>query len=141
MSATVTWSGLDELRADLRNLPAHLATEASAIVWFSASQAKADVVAGYTAHRRTGNLADHVSVTTREGSPYGTAVVVKSSARHAWMFENGTQARHNSLGANRGSMPPGHVFIPAMIRHRRQMYVALQSMMERAGLRVSGSAT
>ena len=71
---------------------------------------------------------------------YGVGVVVTNTSPHAWMFENGTQVRHTRIGANRGAMPPGHVFIPEAERQRRQMFGAFKDMLEREGLVVTGDA-
>lgn len=138
MSASVTWSGLDELRAALRTLPADMADDASDFVTGAAEAAKTEIVAAYP--DRTGNLRNHVTVGLRSAGRYGAGAVVKNTAKHAWLFENGSQARHTTLGANRGSMPAGHVFIPIVIRWRRRMYEQLKSLMTRHGLVVTGDA-
>lgn len=141
MATRFVFSGLDELRAALRALPADLTGEAGHIIEGEANGAAVAIRTGYGAHRRSGNLQDHVTVTQRPAGQFGAAAVVKSAARHAWLFENGSQARHTEIGANRGSMPPGHVFVPAMIRARRVMYEKLAGLLERHGLRVSGHAS
>ena len=138
MSAKVTWSGLAELRAALRNLPAALTADASTIVSKAAADAEAEIRAGYASHRRTGNLADHVVVKTLGAGAFGISIQIKNTARHAWLFDAGTQVRHTAIGANRGSMPPGRVFVPAVIRHRRAMYAELKAMLVAHGLSVSG---
>lgn len=138
MSATVRWDGLDELRAELRRLPADLADDASDIVTGAADAAKTEMYDAYP--ERTGNLRQHLTVGSRSAGRYGAAAVVKNTSPHAWLFENGSQARHTDLGANRGSMPAGHVFIPIAIRWRRRMYGQLKSLLERHGLQVSGDA-
>jgi hypothetical protein len=138
MSARIVWNGLEELKEQLRNLPTELTAEAGHIVEGAANAAAADVKAAYPV--RTGNLRDHVFVSHRDKGRFSAGAVVKNTAKHAWIFENGTQARHNSIGANRGSMPPGNVFIPAMIKRRRVMYQQLKTVLERHGLRVSGDA-
>jgi hypothetical protein len=79
-------------------------------------------------------------VSHQDKGRFSAGAIVKNTAKHAWIFENGTQARHNDLGANRGSMPPGHVFIPAVIKRRRIMYQQLRALLERHGLKVSGDA-
>jgi hypothetical protein len=139
MSATLTWNGLDELRDALRDLPRALATEAGAIVSTAAEGVRDDVVAAYEAHRYSGNLAEHVVLATSAHGQFGVAFRLRSTAKHAWMFENGTMVRHSEFG-NRGQMPAAHVFIPACIRRRRTMYDQLKDMLERHGLKVSGSA-
>ena len=131
------WNGLEEFKAALRALPAELTDEASGIVEANANAVVAEIQAGYPV--RTGDLRDHVAVTFTT-SHYATGAVVKNTSKLAYIFENGTQARHNKLGANRGSMPPGHVFIPAIIRRRRVMYEQLADLLTRHGLQVSGVA-
>jgi len=138
VSSRVVWNGLAELREALRNLPADLTAEASHVVEGAANAAAADIKAGYPV--RTGNLRDHVFVSHRDKGRFSAGAVVKNTAKHANIFEVGTQARHNSLGANRGSMPPGHVFVPAVIKRRRIMYEQLKALLERHGLKVSGDA-
>jgi hypothetical protein len=59
--------------------------------------------------------------------------LVRNPAKHAAIFEFGTQARHTKLGANRGSMPPGHVFLPIVQQRRRTMYLRLKDMLVRFG--------
>jgi hypothetical protein len=130
------WSGLDELRAALRALPRELADEASGIVIAAAEGAKADM--HYP--RVTGNLADHLFVVPLAAGIYGTGAIVKNTAKHAGIFERGTQARHTDLGANRGAAPPGNIFIPAVMRRRRRMYEQFAAMLARHGLVVSGHA-
>lgn len=132
--------GLADLRAALRNLPTELAGEASHIVQGAANSAAVAIRSGYAAHVRTGRLQDAVTVDSMPTGAYGAGVIVKNTSKLAFIFENGTQARHTALGANRGSMPPGHVFIPAVIRQRRKMYDALKALLERKGLLVSGDA-
>lgn len=132
----IVWDGLEDLKAALRALPAELAADASSIVTGAAQEAADAIRSAYPA--RTGNLKDHVLVTGVSAGTYGAGAVVKNTAKHAWIFENGTQARHTSLGANRGSMPPGHVFIPTVIRKRREMYERLKAVLVSHGLVAAG---
>ena len=132
--------GLAELKAALRNLPKELQAESSAIVYANADKARDELRAEYAKHTRTGNLANHVTVSKRPGQ-FGAAALVKNTAKHAHLFENGTQARHTDIGANRGAMPAGHVFVPIMIRRRRVMYEVLKELLVKHGLIVSGDAT
>jgi hypothetical protein len=138
VSARVTFEGLDELRDALRQLPSELVQEASGIVQRAADNAAQDIRANYQAHRRSGNLAEHVKVVPMSVGQFGAGVEVRSTAKHAHLYEDGTQARHTSIGANRGSMPPGHAFRPPAIRRRKSMYDALKAMLVRHGLIVSG---
>lgn len=138
MSATFQFEGLEDLIASLRTLPEDLANEAGAIVLDRAERAKQDIETSYP--DRTGDLRKGMQVTRANAGKYGAGVYVKNTSKLAYIYENGTQARHTSLGANRGSMPPGHVFIPVMIRQRLAMYGDLADLMTRHGLAVSGDA-
>jgi hypothetical protein len=140
VSTRLVLDGLAELRAALRSLPAALAGEASGIVTAAAQNAKADM--HYP--RVTGDLADGLDVATVSAGEYGAGALVTNSSKHATIFENGTEARHyftvNGVRKETGRMPPGHVFIPAVVRRRREMYAQLKAMLERHGLEVSGDA-
>ena len=138
MSTTFEIKGLDELREALRRLPEALRDEARDIIKREANDAMEQIVAAYPEH--TGNLRNHVYVsTTAGGGRHGVAAVVRNTAKHAWLFENGTQTRQTAIGANRGPMPAGHVFIPIIVRHRRAMYGQLAELLRAKGLQVSGS--
>lgn len=130
------FEGLDDLRLELRRLPKDMRDEAAEIVYDSAENGAKDAISNYP--RRSGDLADGVEVQRLEGSSAFAGAIVKNKSKLAFIFENGTQARHSGLGANRGAMPPGHVFVPAMIRARRKMYDRLREMMRRKGLKVIG---
>jgi len=136
MPNRLVFDGLSELREALRNLPAELAGEAQHIVEGAANGAAASIKAAYPV--RTGNLRDHLTVTHVDQGKYSAGAIVKNTAKHAALFESGTQARHTDIGANRGSMPPGHVFIPRVTKARRQMYTVLKDLLVRKGLLVSG---
>jgi len=130
--------GLDELRRQLRTLPAELREEAQDIVRDAADTSAAAIKEKYP--RRTGNLKNGVKVKRLGGSGAIAGAQVINTAPHAALFESGTQARHNQLGANRGAMPPGRVFIPIVVRNRRRMYQRLMAMLQRQGFQVSGDA-
>jgi hypothetical protein len=138
MSVTLHWDGLSEFRADLEHLPEGLTTDSDPIVASAANGAAADIRAGYP--KRTGNLKKNVFVSRLDKGKDFAGYIVKNPAPHAFIFENGTQARHTAIGANRGSMPPGHVFVPAVIRRRRAMYLQLKALLVTYGLVVSGDA-
>jgi hypothetical protein len=133
------FEGLEELRASLRRLPVDLRDDAEVIVFDSAKEAVDDIKAGYAKHRRSGDLADKVEAVQLRGN--GTAfagAIVQNKSKLAFIFENGTQARHTNIGANRGSMPAAHVFVPAVIRRRKEMYERLREMMRSHNLTVTG---
>lgn len=136
---SVQWSGLNEFRAALRNLPAELAEEGGTIVLAHAAEAERLVEAAYP--EVTGNLKRGVTLKT-EGSRFGAVGIVKSGARHSHLFEKGTGPRRTASGANRGSMPqaPQHQqMIPIVIQVRRRMVKALMTLVERAGFQIVGT--
>ena len=135
-TVTVKWDGLDQLIEELRRLPADITDDAGGIVSDSAEGARDEAYNAYP--HRTGKLRDSLTVQTTDAGRYGVAARVVNRARHAYLFEVGTQARHNAIGANRGSMPAGNVFIPAMQRHRREMYRSLAAVIATYNFRVDG---
>lgn len=145
MSATV-WTGLEEFKQQLRAMPAELTGEASGIVTGEAEGAAAEIRAVYEAHARSGDLASHVFVSAVSKGQFGAGAVVKSTGKHAWLFDNGSQARHRVSGASTGTMwgqtptPPLHTFVATMIRRRRAMYEQLKALLARKGLVVTGDA-
>jgi len=138
------FTGLDELKEALQSLPADLAEDAASYVEAAAYGAEREVRQVYEAHEHSGNLARRLSITT-DTSDYGASARIKSAGFHAWMFENGTQARHWKSGKGTGAMwgktsqPPTHVFVRTMIKARKQMYDRLRAVLERQGLQVTGS--
>lgn len=133
------FDGMDEFIHALRNLSEHLAQEATGIVESTTLAAEAEIARGYDAHRRSGDLRRKLKhKLTRSG--VSVTGEVRNSSAIANVFENGSQARHTDRGAYRGSMPPAHVFIPVMVRHRRRMYERLKDLLTREGLTVSGDA-
>lgn len=134
---TLTFEGLDEFREALRALPEELATEAGDVIVETTNNAADQIMAAYP--DRTGHLRGGVRFSI-ERSQFGVVGIVKNTAKLAWIFELGSQARHTELGANRGSMPPGHVFVPIVMKLRRQMFEGLKAVLEKAGLEVSGDA-
>lgn len=133
------WAGLDELKAELRTLPADLANEAGVIVQSHAHTAAAAIRDAYGQHRRSGDLADGVVVETVASGPLGVGLIVRSRSKHAWLFEHGSQARHWMRGKLTGRMPPTPTFIPTTIRFRRAMYEALADLLRAHGLIVAGA--
>jgi hypothetical protein len=129
------FDGLDEFKAWLRRLPVHLRDDGAVLVEQRGDEAFDAIHAQYTAHKHSGNLANHL-VQEVEVSKFGASVVIKNTAKHAVIFENGTQIRKNKGGANRGAMPAGNIFIPVMQRKRRAMYDDLIELLKSADLEV-----
>jgi hypothetical protein len=137
MKATLTLTGVDDLRRALRALPRHLASDAAGLLIAAGGEAVAAMKAAYP--RRTGNLRDKVWFEVI-GHGLATRVEVKNTAPHAHLFEYGTQARHTNLGATRGAMPAGHVFWPIFDRWDRNATQAVIDLVRASGITVRGSA-
>lgn len=145
----VTWSGLEELKLSLRNLPDELVGEATHIVEAAANGAEADIKAGY--NRVSGELAAELMQRTVESGRYGIGIQILNTAPHAWWYDNGTQARHYRTKRGRvhqtgrmwgrtGGEPPTHLFVGTIARARRRMYEQFKDLLTRHGLAVSGEA-
>lgn len=130
--------GLDELRKAMRSLPKELTGEAINLVNAQANITATEIRTAYGAHRVSGRLQAGVIVTHVDRGKWLAGAIVKSTAKIASIFERGTQARHTDLGWNRGSMPPGNVFVPAMMRGRRRLFRSLRDLLQRKGLVVRG---
>jgi hypothetical protein len=129
--------GLQAFKAALRNLPDELVQEGNDIVREASTRAASDVQNSYP-EGPTGNLRRGV---TREEdhSSFGVSIVVKSRAKHAWIFENGTGQRTTRNGSNRGRMPAAsrdQRMIPVVIRYRRAMTEKLKALVRKAGFQV-----
>lgn len=129
--------GLTELRQALRDLPSDLTDDASVIVQAHADDAATQIRAVYEDHRVTGHLAAGVTV-DRSHSAFTTRAIVKSKAKHAHLFEFGSQLRKHDNGKSVGVMPPRPTVIPIAIRKRAQMVRVLIDLVKRAGFTVTG---
>jgi hypothetical protein len=135
--AALSIQGIAELKDALGRLPEELKGQSTQIVLDSAYAAQAEIVAAYP-KGPTGKLKKGVKVRVQEIGPYSVAAQVRSSAPHGWLYEYGTKARKTKRGWNRGTMPnPPDVFIPAMVRYRRAMYLKLADLIRSTGLVVT----
>jgi len=134
VSARVVWDGLREFYADLRNLPAELRGEAGVIVMTVADEARTAIRAEYA--EKSGNLRKGLVVRRFEVGAYGAGVEIRNTAKHAWLYEHGSNTRRNRFG-NRGKMPANPVFGRIMPRKRREMVQRLAAMMRAHGLTVT----
>ena len=117
MSGGVVWTGLDEYIRELASLPRDMATSSASIMRDAAEDTARELRAAYPV--RTGHLRDSVRVVDRSRELKAHASVTNTS-EYASAFEYGTQARHTAIGATRGRMPAGKVFIPIVLRRRRE---------------------
>ncbi len=136
MSASLTFTGMEELKAALRNLPAHLAQEAAGIVTGHADAAASNVRAAYA--RKTGALRQGVKVDKAVVNGAGASARVRSTGRLAYIYENGTEVpRRWKNGKSTGRMPATHAFVRAVVPERRAMVDDLIALVEREGLTVT----
>lgn len=133
----LTYDGMEEFKQALRQLPEEMSQEGGDIVIARAEEAGDDIKTAYEASAVTGDLAKKVRVKVLSRDA-GAAAVVESTARHAYIFENGTQIRKTKAGKNLGAMPPANIFVPTVIRKRRAMVDDLKGLMTSKGLEVSG---
>jgi len=132
----LVWDGLAELRAEILALPEACTGEAARLVEGAANAVTVDIAAAYP--WRTGDLRKKTTVAPLATRGLVVGMVVKNTSKLATIFENGSQARHTSIGANRGSMPPGHVFVPRIVKARRALTQQLKEMVARHGAIVTG---
>lgn len=135
MASSFEIRGRDEFLQALRSLPDEMREEGAQMVEARAREANGTITAEYEAARESGNLVNHQKIEI-EHTPAGTIARIKNTAKHAHIYENGTQIRKTKAGANRGSMPPAHVFIPNVIRSRRSLTEDLVGLLQRAGFAV-----
>jgi hypothetical protein len=143
------WDGIKDLSEALRGLPAELRDEAFPIVEDAVDRAKEEIAAKYPVgptkmvkgrRREGGNLRAGLAIDRGATGPsnFGAVLVLKNTAKHAWLFENGTELRETALGWKRGRMPAGKVFIPIVIRARARMWKALADFVRSKGFTVRG---
>lgn len=138
MSASIQWSGLEEFKKDLRNMPADLADEAGDPVEDAGEHTASSLIQSYPLGD-TGNLRGGVSVTT-ERSQFGVSSIVKSKSPHAHLWEFGTENRKTRQGWPRGTGPEHERqgLVPIAQRNRRTMYQQLKALLVAHGFQVSG---
>lgn len=142
MSAKVELQGLEELKAALRNLPAELRDEANTYVEAATNEAEAALLRSYP-EGGTGNLRKGVKKTI-EKSAFGVVGTVKSTSRHAHLWEYGTVDRNTKQGWYRGqehsARERGMEGLSAIApRVRRKLNEQLWQLVKRAGFDLSGT--
>jgi Bacteriophage HK97-gp10, putative tail-component len=146
MAAKFFWTGLEELKAQLRTLAPRLVEQGLKLAQAEANAAAVQIRSNYAAHRQTGRLQASVSVSSRvSGRTYVARADVRAGARHAAWFEFGTagKVRYTTTGGSRGVLPPApplHAFFPVIFRHRRILFGQLGALLAREGLTPRGLA-
>jgi len=134
----VVWTGLAEYRAELQALPTACTGEAAKVIEGEVNGAYVAVAQVYGAHRHTGTLRKRLQIVPLKVSGnLTTGRELKSGSPIAWLFDNGSQARHWASGKNTGTMwgktPPTHIFARSVGRARRNVTNLLKAMVLRRG--------
>ncbi len=141
---SLVFDGLAQLQKDLLNLPTDLQAEAGHIVEAHANAAAARIKSTYSDHWITGELTKKVAVDFDLTTGVAASAVITNTSRLAYIFENGTEARHyvtvNGKQHLTGKMPGFHAFIPVVMQERRNMYADLADLVRSHGLAVTGDA-
>lgn len=143
MSGGVRVEGLRELITELRQLPETLTEEARTIIRAHAEAAYHDIREAYPVWDgppsylegrlvRPEHLRDAVELNETRSERFTVAYQVLNVSMLAQVFESG------AVRSLRGTTQPGHVFIPRVIRHRRNMYQAIADLLRRHGFIVTG---
>lgn len=135
------WHGMREYLAELQKLPAEARAEAAKAIEGEVNAAYVTVKRVYLDHKFTGTLARRLTI-----SPMAGGVVLRSGSPIAWLFDNGSKARHYTgtdkrgrvfSNADRGAMwghtPPTHVFASAVAKGRRTLTRKFKEMLLRRG--------
>lgn len=136
---SIRWQGLEELRAQLRRLPADLRDEAAGIMLDEVEWAEEGIEAAYPVGP-TGNLKAGLQIMRKQISAFGAGYVLINRAPHAWLYEHGSQTRKTGWFGSANPQPARPTFIPRVMRARRRMYDRLKGMLQRHGLHVIGDA-
>jgi hypothetical protein len=142
VSVDLTWSGLEDFRTILRNIPKALHSEAIPIVDHATEATANQLLLNYPVGD-TGNLRAGVRVEKHhEGG--GVYDQVRSTSPHAHLWEFGTENRETAKGWKRGHVTPARdkgreTLIGIAIRNRERMDRELFGLLERNGFTVTGA--
>jgi hypothetical protein len=133
MATNVVWAGLSEYLAELHKLPEDCRAETSKLIEGGVNSAYVTIASVYNAHQHTGTLAKRLKITPYKGS----GVQLTSGSPIAWLFDNGSKARHwasgKSTGAMWGNTAPTHIFKKTIGRLRRRLLNQYREMLLRRG--------
>ena len=125
MATRMELRGFDELRADLKALPADLQRESSPVLARYAERARAEIASAYP--EITGALRASVRVVARQARGIASLFTLESAAPYAHIYEFGSARQ-----------PPRATFLPIQDRERRESVVAVADLVESHGLKVTG---
>jgi hypothetical protein len=133
----MVWHGLKELQTELRALPVECQGEAGKIIEGHVNGAYVTIKRVYQEHRFSGTLSDRLTISTAK-----LGLVLRSGSPLAWLFDNGSEARHYTgtdkrgrvfNNAPRGRMPGFHVFARTVGFTKRKIRADLKAMLARRG--------
>lgn len=140
MSAHVTWDGLAEYQEQLRQLPEACLGEAVKLIEGETNAAYVRIATVYAQHRFTGTLLRLLKlVPISSGGRLTGGRTLRSGSPLAWLFDNGSQARHWKSGKSTGEMwgttsnPPTHTFSGTVGRARRRLATQFHDLLLRHG--------
>lgn len=116
--------GMSALLEGLRRMPSKIEAEAAWHVENAAETMAAEVRNEYP--EVSGALERGIKVVHENAF----RAVVKSTSKHAMLYERGTVERMRASGGSTGKMPPANVFIPAAIKARAHMVEQLINVVE-----------
>lgn len=138
MAKGVVWNGLDEYLAELRRLPEDCTGEAGKFIQAETNAAYVEIAAVYEAHRFTGTMRRLLKLLPiTSGGALTAGIQLRSGSPLAWLFDNGSQARHWVSGKSTGKMwgktPPTHIFARTVGKARRTLAAEFRAMLLRRG--------
>jgi hypothetical protein len=144
--STMVWDGLSDYLKELEQLPQDCHDEAAKLIEGEVNHAYLTISQVYGAHRFSGRLQNRLSISTLAVGRYVYAMVLKSGSPIAWLFDNGSQARHYTgtdksgrtyVDADRGSMgsktPPTHIFARTVGKAKRTLTTQFHNLLVRHG--------
>ena len=136
MATPIVWDGLKEYLDELRRLPDESKAEAAKLIQGGVNAAYVTIARVYDAHRHTGTLRARLRISTLRGG-----LKLTSGSPIAWLFDNGSQARHyveasgatHATGRMWGRTPPTHIFARTVAKERRTLTEQYKAMLRRRG--------
>jgi hypothetical protein len=147
-ASTFRWDGLKEYRDQLAKLPEDCRGEAAKTIEGVVNGAYVTIARVYGEHQLTGTLRRRLVIAPlKVAGQMTTGLVLRSGSPLAWLFDNGSQARHyteesgvpHSTGKMWGKTPPTHIFARTVGFGKRKITDQLKAMLLRHGAtRVTG---
>jgi len=136
------WDGLKEYRDRLEQLPEACRVEAARTIEGEVNAAYVRIARVYGEHVHTGTLKRRLVMSPLKVSgQLTTGIVLRSGSPIAWLFDNGSEARHyteasgtpHSTGKMWGKTPPTHIFARTVGFSKRKIADLLKAMLLRHG--------